>query len=360
MPETKVSKLLQAVQQVLKSNPCSRKDLEVLIGLLHWILQLAPSLRPWLCTMYHDKARPLGANFSLPQAAWQQIRSFLRADLLFVSTPPGTSIRPGSKLLSVRHVPINDMVDLLRVRNTGKRLWARVADPSTGKRRLSSTSLQFLQFWQTWCLGPQVFRPLACSPFDTSVSLAADACASCDHIGIGGWVAFAGQPRIWFSEAFCVSDFTELGLPMKAEANLDIVSYETLSQIALMLCFASACVGGRLRICIPSWSDINSGTEAVANKLFTTVVPLCYSAQRLATLAWRAAVSLDCSHISGCHNEKADWLSRWNGADSLPPEWRPEHRIRLPLSMLREGKRDIRLFPSDARLLWQPPLPAFS
>ena len=144
---------------------------------------------------------------------------------------------------------------------------------------------------------------------------------------------------------------------MKAEANLDIVSYETLAQIGLMLCFATACVGGRLRVCIPSWSD-NSGTESVANKLFTTVVPLCYFAQRLATLAWSTAVTLDCSHISGCHNDKADWLSRWNGADPLPSDWKSDYRVRLPLAMLWEGERDIRLFPSDARLLWKPPLPA--
>ena len=49
-------------------------------------------------------------------------------------------------------------------------------------------------------------------------------------IGIGGWVAFEGQPGIWFAESFQVSDFTSLGLPMKAEANLDIVSYETGSE----------------------------------------------------------------------------------------------------------------------------------
>ena len=166
-------------------------------------------------------------------------------------------------------------------------------------------------------------------------------------------------PRVWFPESFRVSDFTSLGLPMKAEANLDIVSYETLAQIGLMLCFATACVGGRLRVRLPSWSD-NSGTESVANKLFTTVVPLCHFAQRLATLAWSTAVSLDCSHISGCHNEKADWLRRWSGADALPDEWVPEHRVRLPLSMLWEGERDVRLFPSDARMLWQPPLPTGS
>ena len=61
--------------------------------------------------------------------------------------------------------------------------------------------------------------------------------------------------------------FLDLGLPMDSSANLDIVSYETLAQIALVLVFSSACVGGRMRISIPSWTD-NSGTEAVCNKTF--------------------------------------------------------------------------------------------
>ena len=67
---------------------------------------------------------------------------------------------------------------------------------------------------------------------------------------------------------------------------------------------------------------------------------------------------LDCSHISGCHNGMADWLSRWNGADPLPSDWMSDYRVRLPLAMLWEGERVVRLFPSDACLLWKPPLPA--
>ena len=92
----------------------------------------------------------------------------------------------------------------------------------------------------------------------------------------------------WFSELFRVQDFLDLGLPMDSSANLDIVSYETLAQIALVLVFSSACVGGRMRISIPSWTD-NSGTEAVCNKLFTTVMPLALFVQRLATIAWQSA-----------------------------------------------------------------------
>ena len=355
LPTSKVDKLLQAIEQILSGQFCTCRELEAIIGLLHWVVQMATALRPWLCVLYHDKARPLGTNFSLSPAVWQQLSTYLDAEMRFTSTPPGTSIRSGSKLLSVRHVQIDSLADLRLVRATGKRLWARVADPSTGKRKLSVASQRFLLFWKAWCLKPQVFRPLSLPPFTPEVSLAADACASGCHIGIGGWVLIPGQHRVWFAESFQVSDFQALGIPVGAEANLDIVSYETLAQIALVVTFASMCAGGRLRIAIPSWTD-NSGTESTCNKLFTTVVPLCLFAQRLATLAWSTSVTLDTSHIAGCHNDSADWLSRWCGQESLPEDFLPELRVRCPLSVLWEGEKDVRLFPPNAQLTWQPPL----
>ena len=268
--------------------------------------------------------------------------------------PQAPAFAPGSRLLSVRHVDIHSLDDLRLVRATGKRLWARIADPSTGKRKLSLASRQFLLFWKAWCLRPQTFRPLSLPPFQPDVTLAADACACGTHVGIGGWLAFHGQPRVWFSESFEVSDFQRLGIPVSDDANLDIVSYETLAQIALVVAFASVCTGGRLRVAIPSWTD-NSGTEATCAKLFTTASPLCYFAQRLATLAWNTCVTLDTSHIAGCHNESADWLSRWDGAEELPAVFLPDLRVRCRLPSLWEGEKDVRLFPPDAQLSWQPP-----
>ena len=159
---------------------------------------MAPELRPWLCTLYHVRARPLATSFSLPLPVWQQLRSYVGADLHFKLTAPGTSIKPGSRLLSVRHVDISNLDDLSRVRVTGKRLWARIADPSTGKRRLCSTSKNFLSFWQQWCLRPQFFRPLEMPRWSPEVALAADACAKGDAIGIGGWVRFGSQSPLGF------------------------------------------------------------------------------------------------------------------------------------------------------------------
>ncbi|CAE7643123.1 unnamed protein product [Symbiodinium sp. CCMP2592] len=354
-----VAKLLQSLMQVLRSDPCTKRDLQALIGLLHWILQMSPELLPWLCCLYHDMSRPLGTNFSLHAGAWQQLADTLTDDLHFRKSPPGSTIPPGSKLLSARHVEIKCKADLRLVRATGKRVWIRVADASSSKRRISTVSRQFIMFWVHFCMRPQMPRCLSLPPLDFQYSLAADACAKGNDIGIGGWVELPNQPIVWFSEWFTVQDFRALGLPMKDDANLDITAYETLAQLALLIAFISITPTGRLRVCIPSWSD-NSGTESLTNKLFTVHTPLCFFAQKLATRSWQSGISLDCTHIAGCHNDTADFLSRWKGdLQELPSRFILDHRVRCPLTVLWEGERDVRVFPPDANLLWQPPVSSF-
>ena len=350
-----MEKFLHALTRVASGDTCTKQDLQRLIGLMHWILQIAPTLLPWLCTLYHDLARPLGTNVSLHAGAWQQLPSFLDDGMIFQRTPPGTSIRAGSKLLSVRHKEISCKADLKLVRCTGKRLWARIADPSTSKRKVSQGSVFFIQFWMAWCLRPQMPASLALPAMDFQYKLAADAFAKGEDIGIGGWIQLPNQPCIWFSERFKVHEFRAMGLPMQTNANLDITSYETLAQLALVVCFASFTPGGRLRVRIASWSD-NSGTESVANKLFTVRSPICYFAQRLATLAWRSGITLDCSHIAGCHNDSADWLSRWDGDISkLPEAWCLDYRVNCSLPVIWDGERDVRVFPDATALQWNTP-----
>ena len=340
---------------VLDASDTCVKDLESLIGLLHWILQISPTLRPWLCFLYFDKARPLGSNFSVSDVVWQRLREFLDDRLRFKTCPPGTSITPGSQLLSARHVNLERLDDLRLVKQTGRRMWMRVADLGSSKRRLSEQSRKFLLFWLKWCTRPQMFFPLAKPRFNYDVEAAADACAHGDCIGIGGWVRVPGQDPLWFSERFRVEDFRQLKVPVRDDAQSDIVSYETLAQVALILCYASLCRGGRVCVRLPSLTD-NSGTESVASKLFSTISPLCFFLQQLAMVSWSHAVSLDTSHICGNKNVDADLLSRWDGCAALPPEWKMEYRVSCALPILWHQERDVRLFPPEARLLWQPPL----
>ena len=105
----------------------------------------------------------------------------------------------------------------------------------------------------------------------------------------------AGTPLLTLalvrSPLFCYTDFTQLGLPMQPDANLDISSYETLAQCFVLLAFWKSHGSGRLAHTLPALSD-NSGAEWACNKLYT-------SSQK---------------------NEDADLLSRWDGTSDLPAQ----------------------------------------
>ena len=137
------------------------------------------------------------------------------------------------------------------------------------------------------------------------------------------------QPIIWFAESFQVREFQQRGIPVKDSANLDIVCYETLAQVALVVAFATACRGQRMRVKIPSWSD-NSGTEAVCHKVFTTAQPL---ARLFKPLRYTHGIP-QCSWMSRTSPDviMARLLSRWDGTSLLPPEFHADYRIRCPLN----------------------------
>ena len=357
LPDDKIVKLLSAILEVLQADTITVKALESLIGVLHWVMQLSPVLKPWLCSLYHDAARPLATNFSVSMVVWQRLSEFLSTDMVFKHVPPGTSISVGSRLISARHVNLTCLNDLKKVKCTGRRVWLRVADIATVKRKLSQPSRQFLEFWLQWCTQPKLFYPLQLPKFDFSLQSAADACASGSSIGIGGWVRLPGQPVLWFSERFQVEQFRALGIQVRDPALSDIVAYELLAQIALVVCLATACRGGRLSLCMPSLSD-NTGAEAMIHKMFTVEMPLCFFVHKLATVSWQSGITLDTSHICGVKNSEADFLSCWDGSCELPPVWDSSFRVSCDLSVIWDREPDVRLFPADAQLLWKPPLRA--
>ena len=186
-PREKAAKLLSCIYQVLSRSPCHWQDLESLIGLLHWILQIAPELKPWLCALYEDKDRPAASNVSMSHSTWQQLTNYLRADCAIKATPPGTALRlrVGAELLSARRVDISSLDDLHKVRlSSSKRVWARISGPSAGKRSLSAASKNFLLFWKAWRLRPQMHRPLGQACFPRMPYWPPMACGHGSHIGI--------------------------------------------------------------------------------------------------------------------------------------------------------------------------------
>ncbi|CAE7743625.1 unnamed protein product [Symbiodinium sp. CCMP2592] len=289
-------------------------------------------------------------NFSVSSSG---IHTYLDDKLRFTGKPPGTSISEGSTLLSARHKTLHSKADLALVPVSTKRMWLRVTDPTSSKRRLSESSRETLSFFAH--LSSRDWRPRPLRPPPTSsVESAADAFGKGNDCGVGGWLLLPCGRLLWFSHRYTVQDFLELGLPMQPNANLDISSYETLAQCYVLLAFWKAHGSGRLALKLPALSD-NSGAESVCNKLYTSKVPLNLFVRKLSMWSSITGVTLDCSHSAGEKNDDADMLSRWDGCAELPAKFLPSNRIELYLSEFWQIRFQVTLFPADTFLKWQLP-----
>ncbi|CAE7251085.1 unnamed protein product [Symbiodinium sp. CCMP2592] len=354
VPQSKREKLRGLLNPLLVAGPVELKLIQQALGLLQWITQLHKELRPWLSSLYDDISRPPGTSFSIEPSRWGSLAPCLSEAMVFISTPAGTAIPVGSKLLSARHIELWKKSDLAKVPLTSKRVWMRIADPQSRFRRLSGLSRRLLQFWFDWCGSHQFHECLMLPQRSLDATMAADACAQGTSIGVGGFITLPGSDSLWFSERYDLAEIKYLELPLHSEAQKDISCWETLAQVGLMLLFGHLCPGGRMRICVPSFCD-NSGAESICAKLLTTKSPLCFFTQLVAMISTRMGISLDVQRIAGERNIDADFLSRWDGVSPLPAPWNPDFRYRFTVADFFDLRHDVRLFPADAKLLWKLP-----
>ena len=132
---------------------------------------------------------------------------------------------------------------------------------------------------------------------------AADACAQADNMQMGGFIQYEHQ-CLWFSERFLVSDFRDLGLPMRSDAQKDIACYETLAQMALLFVFSKWFPHQRMKIILPTVSD-NTSAESGANKTFYNQwAPLLLSGE-----TWPTVQYFKCRYGHFSHQWNWKWRS---------------------------------------------------
>ena len=70
LPADKREKAISLLQSCFAGRHVSKRLLGKVLGLMQWILQCAPELRPWLCCSYDDMRRPLGTSYSVDPSDW--------------------------------------------------------------------------------------------------------------------------------------------------------------------------------------------------------------------------------------------------------------------------------------------------
>lgn len=148
-------------------------------------------------------------------------------DLSFHTAPLGSAIPIQSTLISVCHQPVTSLDDPRAIHiKTETRLWLRVADPNSSKRKLRSDSIMILRLFDFWlkCTPPSL--PMRAKQYWPGTA-AADACASRSWCQIGGFVKHTSGRQCWFSEKFSHDDFAAIS--MHLDSNMQWESKEILT-----------------------------------------------------------------------------------------------------------------------------------
>ena len=155
-------------------------------------------------------------------------------------------------------------------------------DPEFSKRKLVKDTVRMLSQYREWIrfLPPlRTMWPKQIWPHTAT----ADACAHGDMTQVSGFLTVTNQFIYRFSEQFLAADFQKKTMPVNSNMQRDIVNYETLAQIAVVMLLAQHFPPCRYPVSIHTLSD-NTGTEAGFNALFSTQLPQCLRLCLLASM----------------------------------------------------------------------------
>ena len=233
IPAAKIQKFLDYLRSMSKSTRTSKRHLEKLIGLALWLTQLWPYMRIWIRHRYHELYSIPATHYSIDNGDWRTFHSHLDDQLTLISRPHGTALPLGGQLLAVRHQTTHKKEDLNKVHISNKRIWLRVRDPSSTKRKLSPSSVRVMQHFIQWVSGLSPMKPMTPKTYWPGTA-AADACAAGSACGIGGFVTSSTGISYWFSEVYSHSQFAALDVELEQDMQKSIAAFETLAQIALL------------------------------------------------------------------------------------------------------------------------------
>ena len=304
LPSSKQEKINSLIATVLQSP--SRKNLEKIIGVLLWPTSLVHHVRFLLTSLYRDLYSIPATNYSIKPTEWESFLDLLN-DCATITTRNHLNLPVGSRLVEFKHTPISSRSQLPRDIPIERHVWIRLRDPNCEKRRLSDTSKETL-LWSK-----ESFLPLLRSiPLNRStqmtITAAADAFATEEEMGIGGWIKLEEKNLFWFSHIWNKQELQPF-LDIAKSLQRYISSWEALAQLCILLLVNQKCTTRPGIISIQSGSD-NTGAEANINHGFSNTEVLSDIIKLVSLQQIQCNIFLNIHHIPGEKNIDADDLSR--------------------------------------------------
>lgn len=129
-----------------------------------WLTQLWPYMRIWIQRLYKDLYSIPASLFSVNLSDWSNILQALDSSLKFSHQPIHSGMPIGGTLVSVGHYSVSSLSDVHNVR-LKNRIWLRIRDPNSSRRKLSDDSFRIVKLFQDWILGLQPVCTLRPKPY---------------------------------------------------------------------------------------------------------------------------------------------------------------------------------------------------
>ena len=304
LPSAKREKLLAFLEPLLSAGQSvERKAVEQAVGLLIWFCGGAYWLKPWLQALYKLLYKPRCVFRSVPAAHFGLLTEKLSSSLWIESNAGLFDLKTGWKLHSVgnREVSATDSSALQCPKLKHGCVECVFYDYKSSTVKTCASAA-----WAARLLYNAVLNqaPVSLRVVDVDAGLAAaDAFASADHAGLGGWwieedCAPTKACVRWFSLQITWADLPPWFRPTKtAELQSCIAALEALAQLLLLLGRTEG--RRRPRQAIFRFHQLcdNIGAAAAARKQLSMTEPLCFVLQAAGFWCCERGIAL-CPHHS--------------------------------------------------------------
>ena len=229
LPAFKLQKIISLIKDLCQT-PC-RKNLEKIIGIVLWATSLVHHIRFVLTTLYTDLYAIPAKNYSVQPTQWSVLLNILNDDAI-ISQQNSLQLPVGGRIVEFKHKTISSKNQLPIDISIERHAWVRIRDPSTDKRKPFEGSKLTLSWINTSLLPLLSSIPLNRS-CQLTIQAAADAFATEDTMGIGGWVTI-NSATFWFSQLWGTEDLQKF-LPISKALQRYITSWEALAQLCIIL-----------------------------------------------------------------------------------------------------------------------------
>ena len=309
LTDEKRTGIVRDIQEAMRTQKLSVKLLERVIGRLLWVTSAWHQLRPLLNPLYRLLSSHVSTMMSLSLQEWQSLLVAMDDTCVVVAAVNHPGIHVGMRVFRAGNHNISSKSNALALHFKSRRVWIGVSDPACTWRKLSTEVRHCFNAWIQLLRSTSLIYSMLPRPW-IQCQAAADAMASENHAGIGGYVCFPSGFCGWFQMRLYPADFHDVAPWLTGSLQHHICTFELLGQ-CLLLMLTYQLLGRCRQHCSMMTACDNTASEVAATKGLSSSVGISHVLPNFFRLQLLWNIFQHVRHIPGYRNVTADALSRF-------------------------------------------------